>query len=386
MASLIRDRSASTAEMTEIFGDAFLLRAAYSFEAALARALGTEGLLSTSDVTLIVGACDAPNVDIAELADEAAHAGTLAIPLVQRLRDAVASRSRTAAEKVHHGATSQDVADTALILQVKHASMLIDALLARIADALMRLAQVHIATPMIGRTLLQPAQPITFGLKAANWLLGIDSAWTRFRSERDGATQLQFGGAAGTLAGLEGKGIAVARRMADELGLSLPPTPWHARRDCIAGLGAALAIVTGAVGKVARDISLLSQDEIAEAFEPKIAGRGGSSAMRHKRNTTGCQVALSAALRCPGLATSLISGVPQEHERGLGGWQAEAPVLADLFVLTHGALDAMAVVLEGLEVDPKAMAHNLQSTGLGNDTAEAQLLVRRALEHHRNVR
>lgn len=386
MASLIRDRSASTAEMLEIFGDTFLIEAACSFEAALARALGAEGLLSATDVTMIVSACDAPNVDIAELADRAAHAGTLAIPLVQRLRDDVASRGSTAAVKVHLGATSQDVADTVLMLQAKQASILIDAALSRICDALARLAQAHIATPMTGRTLLQPAGPITFGLKAANWLLGIDSAWTRFRSERDGAMQLQFGGAAGTLAGLDGKGVAVAQRMADELGLSLPAMPWHARRDCIAGLGAALAIVAGAVGKIARDTSLLSQDEIGEAFEPRVPGRGGSSAMRHKRNATGCQIALSAALRCPALATSLISGMPQEHERGLGGWQAEAPVLAELFALTHGALDAMAVVLDGLEVDPKAMADNLHSTGLGNDTAEAQQLVRRALERHRKTK
>ena len=386
MASLIRDRSASTAEMLEIFGDAFLLKSAYSFEAALARALGAEGLLSPSDVAVIVNACNAPNVDVAELADEAAHAGTLAIPLVQHLRDGVASISRTAAEKVHHGATSQDVADTVLMLQAKSASTLIDATMSRISDALARLAQAHTATAMTGRTLLQPARPITFGLKAANWLLGIDSAWARFRSERDGAVHLQFGGAAGTLSGLDGKGIAVAQRMADELGLSLPAMPWHAQRDRIAGLGAALAIVAGAVGKVARDISLLSQNEIGEAFEPKVAGRGGSSAMSDKRNATGCQIALSAALRCPALATSLIAGMPQEHERGLGGWQAEAPVLAELFALAHGALEAMATVLDGLVVDPKAMANNLQSTGLGNDTAEAQVLVRRALEHHRKTR
>src|SRR5262245_1498220 len=287
MASLIRDRSTSTADMLEIFGDAFLLKAAYAFEAALARALGGEGLLSGSDVAVIVGACDAPNVDIVELADDAAHAGTLAIPLVQRLRDDIAARSRTAAEKVHHGATSQDVADTVLMLQAKQASTLIDAALSRIAAELARLTQAHIATPMTGRTLLQPARPITFGLKAANWLLGIESAWTRFRNERDGALQLQFGGAAGTLAGLEGKGVAVAQRMADELGLSLPAMPWHARRDRVAGLGAALAIVAGAAGKVARDISLLSQDEIAEVREPNLAGRGGSSSMAHKRNATG---------------------------------------------------------------------------------------------------
>jgi len=386
MASLIRDRSGSTAEMLEIFRDASLLKAAYTFEAALARSLGAEGLLSASDVALIVSACDAPSVDIATLAAEAAHAGTLAIPLVEHLRDDVASRSGTAAEGVHRGATSQDLADSVLVMQAKHASVLIDSTLSRITVALARLAQTHIATPMIGRTLLQPARPITFGLKAANWLLGIDSAAARFRTERDGATQLQLGGAAGTLSGFDGKGLAVAQRMADALGLSLPAMPWHTRRDRIAGLGAALAIVAGAVGKVARDVSLLAQHEIAEAFEPTIAGRGGSSAMRHKRNATGCQVALSAALRCPALASSLISGIPQEHERGLGGWQAEAPVLAELFALTHGALDAMAVVLDGLNVDPSTMARNLQSTGLGDDTAEAQRLVRRALEHHRKAR
>jgi 3-carboxy-cis,cis-muconate cycloisomerase len=173
--------------------------------------------------------------------------------------------------------------------------------------------------------------------------------------------------------------LAVAGRVAASLGLGLPVTPWHARREAIAALGAALAILIGAVAKMARDVSLLAQNEVAEAFEPKLPGRGGSSAMAHKRNPTGCQVALSAALRAPGLAATLLAGLPQEHERGLGGWQAEGPVLAELFLLAHGAVVAMADVAEGLEVDPAAMARNLAAADVGTDTGASALLVERAL-------
>jgi 3-carboxy-cis,cis-muconate cycloisomerase len=173
--------------------------------------------------------------------------------------------------------------------------------------------------------------------------------------------------------------LAVAARVAERVGLGLPRLPWHARREAMAGLGAALAILTGAAGKMARDLSLLAQGEVAEAFEPRVAGRGGSSAMAHKRNPTGCQVALSAALRAPGLAATLLAGLPQEHERGLGGWQAEGPVISDIFILAHGAVAAMAEVAEGMEVDTAAMARNLAAAGVGADTGASALLVQRAL-------
>jgi 3-carboxy-cis,cis-muconate cycloisomerase len=386
MASLIRDLAASTPEMLEIFGDAALLSAALDFEAALAAARAEAGLIPPETVQLIAAACRTWPADIPALAAAAAHAGTLAIPLVAELRGRLAEAQPAAAPELHLGATSQDVADTALVLQAKAGVQLIEREVGRILPALAALAELHLATPMLGRTLLQPALPVSFGLKAAQWLLGIDEAARRFSAEGEGALVLQFGGAAGTLAGLEERGVEVAARLAAKLGLAAPPLPWHARRNGIAGLGAALAILCGAAGKLARDISLLAQAEIAEAFEPRVTGRGGSSAMPHKRNPTGCQIILSAALRAPGLAATLIAALPQEQERGLGGWQAEAPVLAELFLLSHGALAALAQIVEGLDLDPARMRDNLDRASVGDDIGRSAALARLALEHYRRGR
>ncbi len=381
MSALLRDRPAGSAAMLAVFSDDALLRGALDFEAALARAQAAEGLIAAADAAAIDAACRSLAPDVATLAEEAAYAGTLAIPLVARLRAALHETHPQAAAAVHRGATSQDVADTALMLQACAGVALLAADATRLEAALAALSERHATTPCLGRTLLQGALPITFGLKTSGWLTGIHAARTRLQREAEAALMLQLGGAAGTLAGMcDGEtALGVARRMAEALGLGMPVTPWHARREAIAGLGAALAILTGAAGKMARDIALLAQNEIAEAFEPLLPGRGGSSAMAHKRNPTGCQVALSAALRAPGLVATLLAGLPQEHERGLGGWQAEGPVLADLFILAHGAVVAMADVAEGLEVDTAAMARNLGAADVGADTGAAALLVRRAL-------
>jgi 3-carboxy-cis,cis-muconate cycloisomerase len=380
---MIRDRAAASAEMLAIFGDDMLVRAALDFEAALARAQADEGLLSAKHAAVVSDACATLEIDIDALADDGAHAGTLAIPLVAQLRAKVAQSDAAAAEGVHLGATSQDVADTALMLQSKVGLAAIERDLERIATALAKLAETYAETPMLGRTLLQPAMPITLGLKAAQWLLGIDAALGRLRREKPTMLSLQFGGAAGSLAGLDGRAFAVAERMAAALGLGCPPMPWHARRDGIAGMATALAIVTGAIGKIARDVALMSQVEVAEAFEPRVAGRGGSSAMPHKRNPTGCQIAISAALRTPGLSASILSALPQEHERGLGGWQIEGAVLADLFCLTHGAIQTMVTVIEGLELDTDRMLTNLASANVGIDSGMSAALVRRVLDHRR---
>jgi 3-carboxy-cis,cis-muconate cycloisomerase len=377
MTSLIRDMAASTPEMLEAFGDEALLHAALAFERELAAAEAAEGLLTAAEADAIAAACaDLP--EAGELARAAAHAGTLAIPLVAELRARLADQPAAAA-KVHLGATSQDVADTALMLQAKAGLALIARDADRLTAALATLAERHAATPMLGRTLLQPARPITFGLRAAGWLLDVDAASRRLAREADAALRLQFGGAAGALDGLQGKALAVSSGLADRLGLAAPPAPWHARREGVAGLGSALAILTGALGKLALDIALMAQGEVAEAFEPRTEGRGGSSVMAHKRNPTGCQVARSAALRSPHLAATLMSALPQEHERGLGGWQAEGPVLAELFCLTHGALAAMAEVAEGLDVDTARMAANLAAAQVGDDVGEAPALATRAL-------
>ena len=382
MSSLIRDLPGSTAEMLEVFADVSLIRAALRFEAALAEAGAAQGLVPAEAAAAIAQVCAALRPDPAALASEAAHAGTLAIPLVARLRAAVAERSPEAARFVHKGATSQDLADTVLVLQSRTAVDLVERDAGRLAAALAALARRHAATPMLGRTLLQPALPITFGLKAADWLLGVDSALGRLRREAGHALTLQFGGPVGTLSGLDGRGLQIADALARSLDLPTPPLPWHARREGVAGLAGALAILTGAAGKIARDLSLLAQGEVGEAFEPHVEGRGGSSAMAHKRNPTGCQFALSAALRAPHLAATILSGLPQEHERGLGGWQAELPVMAELFQLAHGAVSAMADVAEGLDLQPEALARNLAAADVGQDTAEAEALVRRALAAH----
>jgi len=374
--SLLRDRPASTPAMLAVFDDEATLEGALAFEAALARASAAEGLVPVAAADAIVAACAGASFDAAELAEEAAHAGTLAIPLVARLRALVGP---DAAAFVHAGSTSQDLADTVLMRQAKAGAALVAAEMQGLAEALARLALDHGATPMLGRTLMQPAQPITFGLRAAQWLLGVDAAARRFERECHSALVLQLGGAAGTLAGLA---PAAAERMARELDLGVPTVPWHARREALAGLAASLAILVGAVGKVARDIALMAQAEVGEAFEPRAVGRGGSSAMAHKRNPTGCQTALSAALRAPGLAATMLAGLPQEEERGLGGWQAEGPVLAELFGLAHAALSAMRPVAEGLEVDTEAMRRRLQAAGVGEDVGQSEALVRRALEQY----
>ena len=378
MSRLIRDFSGGSAEMLKIFGDASLVKHALAFEAALAEAEAAEGLLTADEAARIAIACAQLPLDTETLAVEAAHAGTLAIPLVRHLRRSLGDDA--VAAKIHWGATSQDVADTALMLQAKAGSALIARELARLQTGLALLAERMASVPMTGRTLLQDALPITFGLKVIQWLAGIDDAAERFAYECEHALMLQFGGAVGTRAGLDGKGAVIAAHMAKKLELASPVLPWHARRGQVAGLASALAIVTGATAKVARDISLLAQTEIGEVFEPRVQGRGGSSAMAHKRNPTGCQIVMSAAVRTPGLAAAIVSALPQEQERGQGGWQAEAPLLADLFILTHGALAALAPVIEGLEVDTTRMAANLKAANIGSDIGESEALVRAALK------
>jgi 3-carboxy-cis,cis-muconate cycloisomerase len=375
MSRLIRDLGGGSAAMLEIFGDVALVKHALAFEAALAEAQADEGLLSRDEAARIALACAQLPLDTEVLAAEATHAGTLAIPLIFHLRRALGD----AAVALHRGATSQDVADTVLMLQAKDGAALISGELARLTTALALLAERMAATPMLGRTLLQDAMPITFGLKVVNWLAGLDEAAARFQRECENALMLQLGGAAGARHDLDGKGAAIAARMAKRLGLVSPSLPWHARRGALTGLAASLGIITGAAAKIARDISLLSQNGIAEVFEPRQPGRGGSSAMAHKRNPTVCQIVLTAAVRVPGLVATTFSGMPQEQERGLGGWQAEGPVLADLFVLTHGALVALAPVIEGLEVDAGRMGRNLAAADLGSDTGESEALVKAAL-------
>ena len=369
--NLLRTRPVATPAMIAIFDDAAVIADALAFEVALAGAQADAGIVSAACADAIAAAAGAIACDPARLAEEAALAGTLAIPLVRALR---ATLTGDAAAALHRGATSQDVADTVLMCQARRATRLLLADLDRIVTALAPLARAHAATPAIGRTLLQDAQPIGFGLRIAQWHAGIAAAAARVEREVAGKAVLQWGGGAGTRPDQDGHAALVAARLAQALGLAAAP-PWHARREGVAGIAAAIGILIGALAKMARDVSLLAQNAVGEAREPAVAGRGGSSAMAHKRNPTGCQTVLSAASRAPGLVAGILGALPAEEERGIGGWQAEGPMLVDLFLLASGAAAAMATVAEGLEIDGAAIDRNLAAAGQGDDIAESVALV-----------
>ncbi|MDR6788286.1 3-carboxy-cis,cis-muconate cycloisomerase [Sphingomonas sp. BE138] len=371
MSDLLRLRPAATPAMIAVFDDAAVIAHACAFEVALARAQAAHGLIPDAVAAVIASGVATHQIDAALLADEAALAGTLAIPLVARLRGMLPDE---AAAALHGGATSQDVADTVLMRQVKAACRLLAADAHRLYAALARQAWLHRDTPAIGRTLLQDALPVAFGLRLAQAAAGIGEALAQLDAAVARHAVVQLGGAAGTRRGMHDRGRAVADHMAAALDLVAGP-PWHARRTGTVAIGAAVGLLIGAIGKCARDVSLLAQNGVGEAQEPLVDGRGGSSAMAHKRNPTGCQVALSAAIRAPGLVAALLAGMPQEQERGLGGWQAEGPVIADLFLLAAGSAAAMAAVAEGLDIDAGAIACNLAAAGMDEDIGESAAII-----------
>jgi 3-carboxy-cis,cis-muconate cycloisomerase len=348
--------------VSAIFADRARLQAMLDFEAALAAAEARVGVIPAAAAPAIVGKCRAELFDAPALASAAARAGNLAIPMVKQLTALVAASDAEAARFVHWGATSQDAIDTGLVLQLRQALGPIEADLARLAEALAALAAAHKAMPLVGRTWLQQALPITFGLKAAGWLDAVERHRTRLAELKPRLLALQFGGAAGTLASLGDRGLAVAEALAQELQLTLPALPWHSARDRVAELAAVLGLVDGTLGKIARDISLMMQTELGEALEPAGEGRGGSSTMPHKRNPVACAVVLAAATRAPGLVATLLAAMVQEHERGLGGWHAEWVALPELVILTAGALTQLADMIAGLELHPERMRDNLEAT------------------------
>ena len=388
MTSHIRDSLATTDALAEIFADRSAIQAMLDVEAALARVQSALGVISREAGATITRAALADDFDAASLARDARQSGTIAVPLVSALTARVRSIDPDAARFVHWGATSQDIVDTALALLIGRATAVMADDQRRLSAALRALSDRHAGDVMLGRTLLQPAPPVTFGLKAAGWRAGLNRSWARLERAQREAAVLQFGGASGTLAALEDKGLAVAEALARELGLPCPDAPWHAYRDRLAALVAACAIYAGILGKMARDISLLMQVEVGEAAEPG----GGSSTLPHKQNPVGCAVALAAAARLPGLAATALTALVQEHERSVGAWHAEWPTVVDAIQATGAALAAMREAVAGLVVDPARMRANLDrlngavlaervmmraAPALGRDRAHA--LVREAL-------
>ena len=388
------DSLATTDALAAVFSDDSLLQAMLDVEAALARVQAREGIIPERAANAIQSAAVAARFDAAAIARESRQTGTVVIPLVTMLTVRVREADSESAEFVHWGATSQDIADSAMNLILKRAIATVAVDHQHLRRSLRELSDRHATTVMLGRTLLQPAVPITFGLKAAGWFAAVARGWSRVDSRIREALVVQFGGAAGTLAALGEKGSALAEGLARELGLGNPGAPWHAHRDRLAAVVAAAGIYTATLGKIARDITLLMQEEVGEVSEIG----GGSSSMPHKRNPAGCVVALAAATRMPGLVAAFLSGMVQEHERAAGGWQAEWPTIAAAVQCTGSAAASMAAVAGTLEVHADRMRANIEKTNgaifaerataliaarAGKDAA--QTLVRQALARSRET-
>ncbi|AEK61907.1 3-carboxy-cis,cis-muconate cycloisomerase [Collimonas fungivorans] len=361
MSVSIFDSFLTTPEMIAVFDDTAVVQAMFRFEEALARAQAAEGIIPDSAARAIASVCNAQLYDIPALVHASRRAGSLAIPLVKELTKTVALFNQESASHVHWGSTSQDVIDTGMVLVTREALSLLDQGLQTLTDNLLRLAAQHLTTPILARTLMQPAQVTSFGFKLAGWAAPLLRARLQLRQAAQRALQLQLGGAVGTLAVMGAKGPLVAQRMADDLDLSVADAAWHTQRDEWVRLGLEVAVLSGSLGKIATDLSLLAQGEIAELAEPSGNGRGGSSAMPHKRNPVSAMIALAAATRTPQNAAALLAGMGQQHERGLGNWQAELAEWPGLFLSAHGALSALNEAVAGLQVDAARMLRNIDA-------------------------
>ena len=362
----------STPEALEAFGERSFVDAMLRFEAALAQAEARVGLVSQAAADTIASTCKVDLFNVPRIVRDSGQAGSLAIPLVKALKETVGLFSQDAMAATHFGSTSQDVIDTAMALVTQPVLALLLADGDTVLEALLVLAEEHADTPLLARTLGQPASVTSFGWKCTLWAGGLQRCLARVRQAAPEALAVQLGGAVGTQSELKGRGAEVVALMAASLGLSAPDTPWHTQRDAWVALGCAIGGLVGTLGKLARDLSLMQQFEVSEVSEPVVAGRGASSAMPHKRNPVACMVALAAAQRAPQSVAALLAAMPQEHERSLGNWQAELAEWAQLMLSAHGAARALAGAVPGLNVDTARMRANLDAlrTSLPREVAD----------------
>jgi 3-carboxy-cis,cis-muconate cycloisomerase len=393
----------STTAMDEVFSVANQIRLMVRFEWALSGALESEGLAAGGAAAAIEPFLDSEFADIPALFAQAKESGNVAIPFVRQLTAAVRTRNEEAARTIHLGATSQDVLDTALVIQSREGLALILSGVDELEGHLLRQARAHAETILPGRTWLQDGPPTTLGLKIAGWVAALRRHRQRLEAARARALVLQFGGAVGTLAALGDKGTAISAALARRLSLPEAALPWHTHRDGLGEVAAALGLLVGTLGKIARDISLLMQTEVAEVLEPAAEGRGGSSTMPHKRNPVASAVILACATRVPGLVATMLAAMPQEHERGLGNWQAEWETYPEIFRLAAAALERSIEIANAMEVNPARMLAHLEATGglamseavsvalvehIGRDRVHElmQLAVQRAVTEGRHLR
>lgn len=352
----------SSAAMRAIVDDRAHLQRMLDFVAALARAEAAVAAIPAGCVGPISGACKADRYELAALSEAAVRAGNIAIPLVAKLTEEVAKTDAEAARFVCWAASEQDLIDSALMLALRAG---IDALIIDLntaIDGLTAIAGRHRRTAAVARTSLQHALPMPFGLKVAGYAAALARSRERLRRLRKEAVVLQFGGVAGTLAALGENGLAVTDRLAALLDLPAPDAPWHAHSDRLAEIAAALAILAGTCGKIARDLALLMQTEVAEAQEPARPLPGDGPAPSHRRNPSLAAAGITAANLAPNLLATVVASQAQEHERGLGGWQAQGYALPALLLVASGALAAVAELSQGLDIDAERMRSNLDVT------------------------
>jgi 3-carboxy-cis,cis-muconate cycloisomerase len=344
--------------MRAVFDETAYFQRMLDVEAALARVQGRMGMIPADAAASITAAARLENLRTADLAASARTVGYPVVGLVSGL----AAAAGEAGGWTHWGATTQDIMDTATVLQVRDGLCLVETELRAILTALARQADRHRHTVMAGRTHLQQALPTTFGLKCAIWAMPFIAHLDRLRQLRPRVLLAEFGGAASTLASLGDQGIAVLEALAAELGLGAPLAPWHVCRDGLAETVGLLGLICGSLAKIATDVILLAQTEIGEVAEPYVAGRGQSSTMPQKRNPIASEYILAACRMVHGLVPVMQGAMAQDHERATGPWQAEALVLPQAFVLTHGALLHARTIAEGMVVDAQRMRANLGVT------------------------
>lgn len=359
-----------TDAMREIIGERSLVARMLEVEAALARAQARLGLIPAEAAAAITAAASVDRIDMAALAAATRNTGFPVVGLVKQLS---AAAGPEAGRWTHWGTTTQDILDTAFVLQLREALALIEADLDRIVAGFAALARRHRDTVMAGRTHAQQALPITFGYKAALWLDPLLTMRERLLQMRPRLLRLQFGGAVGTLASLGADGPKVAAALAEELGLTLPAIPWHVGRDSMAELACWCGMLCGALAKPATDVMLLMQTEVAEASEPAAPGKGGSSTMPQKKNPIGCEYVIAQARAAQALVPQVLGSMAHDHERGAGPMQIEQLALPQIVLLTHGAMAQALPIAEGLVVDAARMRRNLDATG-GLVVAEAVMM------------
>jgi 3-carboxy-cis,cis-muconate cycloisomerase len=352
--ALFRD-AFGTPAMRAVFSDEALLARYVEIEVALARAEARCGVIPQEAAKEIAARASVAALDLDQLRKETDNVGYPILPLVHQL----VKQCGEAGRYVHWGATTQDIMDTAVVLQVREGLRIVEEDIGALRDILARLAKKHRDTPMAGRTHLQQALPITFGYKAAVWLAMFDRHAERLEQLRPRVLAGQFAGAAGTLASLGGKGLEVQKALMEELGLAQPVATWHVARDGLAETVNLLALVTGSLGKIAYDIMLLATTELAEVYEPFVPGRGASSTMPQKRNPISSELMLAASKAVRQHAGLMLDAMVQDLERGTGPWHAEWIAVPQSFVLAAGALHQAKFALGGLIVDEARMRENL---------------------------